>query len=157
MSSKYGHHSRLNNQHTCGEGDLDDHLMSMRFFTLIRYSYELQKLGGEWLQPRFGFANHLVLIVCLISSESGLDEKSNHLGPIYLTIPWGKCIPLAVYTPKDTPPRLPFPENPPICRGHALLTVDRVGAIQRWARAIPSGLWCALVTHGGCHVWILLG
>ena len=35
----------------------------------IRYWYELQNLRGKWLQLQFGFANYLILIMCLISYD----------------------------------------------------------------------------------------
>ena len=47
--------------------DLYDHLKSTMIFTLImekkwkKISYELRKLRGKWLWPRFGLAHHLVL------------------------------------------------------------------------------------------------
>ena len=58
-------------------GDMYDHIMSTIIFTLKNEVdiIELQKLRGKQLQPRFGFVNHLVLILCFISQEKWTCQK----------------------------------------------------------------------------------
>jgi hypothetical protein len=59
----------------------------------MSYSHKLQNSWGKWLQIHFGFANHLVLIVCFVSYEKWTGrKKSNHFRPIYFSLwcflPW---------------------------------------------------------------------
>ena len=67
MCSTYANKSRLNNEDNLG--DLYDHENLHFDHDLIRYSYELQEVRGNCLEERFGFANHLALIVCFIFYE----------------------------------------------------------------------------------------
>ena len=62
-------HSRCNSQHKL-EG-VHDHLMSMRFFTLIMNKIFIQALKNmeEWLRLWFGLASHLILTTSFISRE----------------------------------------------------------------------------------------
>jgi hypothetical protein len=54
----------------------------------IRYSHQLQKCLGKHLQPRFRFANHLLLIACFSCCRRSVPVgKSNHLRPIFLNSP----------------------------------------------------------------------
>ena len=71
-----------------GGGNVNDHLVSMKISTLIvnEFSYNLQRFWAKWLRPWFGNANHLVLIVCFISSKKRASRKNNHLKPIYLSV-----------------------------------------------------------------------
>ena len=72
MCLNYASHSRLNDEHDRGGGDLFDHLMSTRIFFPVmneEHSHKLQKLLHNWLREQFGFANHLALIMCCISYE----------------------------------------------------------------------------------------
>ena len=85
MCSKHGNHFTFNMQYN--RGNLYDHLMSTRIFTLvIRYSYELHNcLLGKWVWPRYGFVNYFVEIVCFMYEEKwARKKKGNHLRPIYL-------------------------------------------------------------------------
>ena len=53
-------------------GDLYDHLMSMRIFTLMMNKIFIgapKVMRKKWLQPRLEFANHLALIACCIAQE----------------------------------------------------------------------------------------
>ena len=74
--SKYVNHSRLNSHIIIG--DLYDHSMSMRIFTLtvLRYSCEIQRR----LQGRFGFA----LIACFVISynKKWVQRKVSNSGPL---------------------------------------------------------------------------
>jgi hypothetical protein len=56
----------------------------LTFSIQIRYSYKLWKEWGQWICPRFEFANHLVLFLCFISLLKWASWKSNHLRPTYL-------------------------------------------------------------------------
>ena len=77
--SKYNNHSKLNNN--WGTYMTFSWDKNLHFHNGIRYSYELQKWWGKWLQPWFRFANHLVLIMCFISmkwaSQNTLPFKTN--------------------------------------------------------------------------------
>ena len=56
-----------------------------RIFTLLikKIVTRALKIMRKYLQPRFGFANHLVLIVCVISLAYGENQKSDYLRPIH--------------------------------------------------------------------------
>ena len=70
MWPKYDNHPKFNIQHQWG-GNLYDHLMSTISFGLVM-KYIVKR------PARFGFANHLVLIVCFIVEEKcRLVGKSN--------------------------------------------------------------------------------
>ena len=70
--------------------DLYDHLMSTRIFTLIinKILIGAPKNMRNGLQPHFGFANYLLLIICFIwHHEKWASWRSDHLRPIYLRSP----------------------------------------------------------------------
>ena len=70
-SSKYDKHSKLNHSHIIiWRGGLYDHLMSMRFFTLImkkKIPMSSENYDESGYNLNFGFVDHLVLITCFIS------------------------------------------------------------------------------------------
>lgn len=68
MCSKFSKYCRFKSQHNWR--DQYNHVRK-KIFTLImlKYPQELKKLRGEWLQPWFGFANHLVLVTSSIPKE----------------------------------------------------------------------------------------
>lgn len=68
-----------------GGGQLYNYSMSTKFFTLImnKYSCELRKLLGKWLQPRFGLPNHLIWSVSPTFYE---DWGSDHSNPSTLKL-----------------------------------------------------------------------
>ena len=67
--SEYENHPRFNSQYNWG--DLYNHSMSTIIFTLMMNKIFLWILKStrKWLRPQFGFANHVVLIVCVLSQE----------------------------------------------------------------------------------------
>ena len=59
-------------------GDPFAHLMSTGIFTLIMNNIFVwvQKIMRKWLRHQFGFANHFVLLTCLISQEKWASWKT---------------------------------------------------------------------------------
>ena len=57
----------------------------LHFDSKLRYSYELQKLWGKWLQPQFGVATHLALIARVSYARGVSSEwKVSVLSPLAL-------------------------------------------------------------------------
>ena len=76
--SKFVNHSRLNMQHNWG--DLSDHSMRKRIFTLIMIKIFIWALKcmKKSLQAWFGFANHLALILWFNPTRSRCRSKIVH-------------------------------------------------------------------------------
>jgi hypothetical protein len=67
MCSRHVNHSRSIVNMIGGGGSLYDHFMSTRILKLTMN--KLKKLQGKLLHPRVRFANHLVLIMFVITWE----------------------------------------------------------------------------------------
>ena len=70
--SKYDSHSRPNSQHNWG--DLYDHLMSIRTFTLLISTLKTYMISKNYDYSFGWIAKHLVLITCVILTI-GMMEK----------------------------------------------------------------------------------
>ena len=73
---EYNNHFRLNSQHKWeGGGGVYDHLMSTKIFTLILRKIIIitLKLWGKRAQSWYGFGNHLIPMICLCPTRSGLS------------------------------------------------------------------------------------
>ena len=76
--SKLINHSRRNSEHNWGS--LYDHWITRRIFTLAMHRIYIRALHlrGKWLQARFGFANHPMLIACFLQQRKEITKFAGH-------------------------------------------------------------------------------